>query len=81
MTKNLPRILVVDDERPIRRFLNASLGRQYEVCEAANGEEALRAAATERPDVIILDLNLPDINGEEVTRRLREWTQTPIIIV
>jgi two-component system KDP operon response regulator KdpE len=81
MTKNLPRILVVDDERPIRRFLNASLSGQYEVCEAANGEEALRAAATERPNVIILDLGLPDISGEEVTRRLREWTQTPIIIV
>jgi two-component system, OmpR family, KDP operon response regulator KdpE len=81
MNKNLPRILVVDDERPIRRFLNASLSGLYEICEAANGEEALRAAATERPDLIILDLGLPDLDGVEVTRHLREWAQTPIIVV
>jgi two-component system KDP operon response regulator KdpE len=81
MTKNLPRILVVDDERPIRRFLNASLSGQYDIFEAANGEEALRSAAAERPDLIILDLGLPDLDGVEVTRRLREWSQTPIIIV
>lgn len=81
MTENLPRILVVDDERPIRRFLNASLSGQYAISEAANGEEAIRAVTTERPDLVILDLGLPDIDGVEVTRRLREWTQTPIIIV
>ena len=75
------RILVVDDERPIRRFLNASLGGQYTVLEAATGEEALRMAVSGRPDAIILDLGLPDMDGLEVTRRLREWTQIPIIIV
>jgi two-component system KDP operon response regulator KdpE len=75
------RILVVDDERPIRRFLSASLGEEYEILEAANGEDAMRAVVGERPDLIILDLGLPDIDGVEVTRRLREWTQTPIIIV
>ena len=81
MTENLPRILVVDDERPIRRFLNASLSGKYIVSEAANGEEAIRAVTGERPDLVILDLGLPDLDGVEVTRRLREWTQIPIIIV
>lgn len=81
MTDNLSRILVVDDERPIRRFLNASLSGSYTIIEASNGEEAIHAASTERPDLVILDLGLPDIDGVEVTRRLREWTQVPIIIV
>jgi two-component system KDP operon response regulator KdpE len=75
------RILVIDDERPIRRFLNASLSGQYTVLEADTGEEGLRMAVSGRPDVIILDLGLPDMDGLEVTRRLREWTRTPIIIV
>ncbi len=76
------RVLVIDDERPIRRFLRASLASHgYEVVEASTGEEALHMAADERPDVIILDLGLPDIDGTEVTRQLREWTQTPIIIL
>ena len=81
MTGTLIRILVVDDERPIRRFLNASLSGQYTVLEAASGAEALAMAVSGRPDVIILDLGLPDMDGLEVTRRLREWTQIPIIIV
>ncbi len=81
MSEHLPRILVVDDERPIRRILAASLSGQYEIIEAANGEEAIRLAAAERPELIILDLGLPDIDGVEVTRRLREWTQTPILIL
>jgi two-component system KDP operon response regulator KdpE len=80
MTENT-RILVVDDERPIRRFLTTLLSGQYNVAEAANGEEALLAVATHRPDLVILDLGLPDIDGVEVTRRLREWTQVPIIII
>jgi len=75
------RILVVDDDRSIRRFLRASLGNQYTIYEAVSGEKALETAAKERPDMIILDLGLPDIDGVEVTRRLREWTQVPIIIV
>jgi two-component system KDP operon response regulator KdpE len=81
MSEHLPRILVVDDERPIRRMLAASLSGQYEIIEAANGEEAIRLAAAERPELVILDLGLPDIDGVEVTRRLREWTPTPIIIL
>lgn len=76
------RVLVVDDERAIRRYLHASLSAQGNlVFEASNGEEALQAAAVDRPDVVILDLGLPDIDGVEVTRRLREWTQVPIIIL
>ena len=75
------RVLVADDERPIRRFLNASLSGQYTVLEAATGAEALAVTVSGRPDVIILDLGLPDMDGVEVTRRLREWTQIPIIVV
>jgi len=81
MTGTLIRILVVDDERAIRRFLSASLSGQYTVLEAASGEEALAMAVSGRPDVIVLDLGLPDMDGLEVTRRLREWTQIPIIVV
>jgi two-component system KDP operon response regulator KdpE len=81
MTGDMPRVLVVDDERPIRRFLHASLSGQYHVIEASNGEEALQAVVTEQPELVILDLGLPDIDGVDVTRRLREWTQIPIIIV
>ena len=75
------RVLVVDDERSIRRFLKASLGSQFVVLEAASGEEALTAAAAEHPDIVLLDLGLPDMDGVEVTRRLREWIQIPIIVV
>jgi two-component system, OmpR family, KDP operon response regulator KdpE len=75
------RILVVDDERSIRRFLKTALESQYLIFEATSGEETLQAVLVDRPDVILLDLGLPDMDGVEVTRRLREWTQTPIIIV
>jgi two-component system, OmpR family, KDP operon response regulator KdpE len=78
--KNL-RLLVVDDERPIRKFLNASLSGVFTVLEAATGQEALAVTVSGRPDVILLDLGLPDMDGVELTRRLREWTQIPIIVV
>ncbi len=81
MIEKAVRILVVDDERPIRRFLSASLSSQYTVFEAATGEEALSATVSKRPDAIILDLGLPDMDGIDITRRLREWTQIPIIVV
>jgi two-component system KDP operon response regulator KdpE len=81
MAESNLRILVVDDERSIRRFLKASLGSQFVILEAANGEEALSAAASEHPDLILLDLGLPDMDGVEVTRRLREWSQIPILIL
>jgi len=81
MTEQGVRVLVVDDERSIRRFLRASLGSQFAIFEATTGEEALASVINDRPDVVILDLGLPDMDGVEVTRRLREWTQIPIIIV
>ena len=81
MTENLPRILVVDDERPIRRFLSVSLSGLYTVIEASSGEEAIKLVASERPDLMILDLGLPDMDGIQVTRQLREWSQIPIIVV
>ena len=82
MPDNGLRVLVVDDERAIRRYLRSALSAQaYLVFEATNGAEALQAVATDRLDILILDLGLPDIDGIEVTRRLREWSQIPIIIL
>src|SRR5512144_2158027 len=75
------QVLVVDDERPIRRFLNASLGNHYTVLEAENGSDAIRSAAIHHPELIILDLGLPDMDGTDVTRRLREWTDVPVIVI
>jgi two-component system, OmpR family, KDP operon response regulator KdpE len=75
------RVLVVDDERPIRKFLTASLSGEYAVQEAASGREALAAVVSSRPDVILLDMGLPDMDGLEVTQRLREWSQIPIIVI
>jgi two-component system KDP operon response regulator KdpE len=76
------RILVVDDERAIRRYLHTSLtAHGYTVIEAGTGEEALRTAVKERLDLVILDLGLPDIDGVEVVRRLREWSKLPLLIL
>jgi two-component system KDP operon response regulator KdpE len=76
------RVLVVDDEKAIRRYLRAALNAQGSVViEASSGEEALRSAAVDHPDVVILDLGLPDLEGVEVVRRMREWTEVPIIIL
>lgn len=82
MSEDKVRVLVVDDEPAIRRFLRASLvAHSYEIFEAGTGQEALSGAIAHHPDLIILDLGLPDIEGIEVTRRLREWSQIPIIIL
>jgi two-component system KDP operon response regulator KdpE len=82
MAADALRVLVVDDEHSIRRLLTTSLGAHgFTVLEAATGNEALLAVAEQRPDIILLDLGLPDIDGLEVTRRLREWSSTPIIIL
>lgn len=82
MTTSNQRVLVVDDEASIRRYLRAALGAQgLTVYETATGLEAIQAVLSHRPDIIILDLGLPDIDGIEVTRRLREWSQTPIIVL
>ena len=79
---NGQKVLIVDDEDSIRRFLRVTLTSQgYTVLEAATGKNALSHVAEERPDVIILDLGLPDIDGVEVTHLLRQWTQIPIIVL
>jgi len=76
------RVLVVDDETSIRRYLRAVLGAQgFTIHEASTGQEAVNDVVLYHPDIIILDLGLPDIDGVEVTRRLREWSQTPIIVL
>jgi two-component system KDP operon response regulator KdpE len=82
MTKIGRRVLVVDDEVAIQRFLHVTLnGQGFIVSEAATGRDALQSLALEHPDLVILDLGLPDIDGVEVTRRLREWSQVPVIIL
>ena len=76
------RVLVVDDEPAIRRYLRVSLmAHGHTVFEAATGQDAVAAVSAQRPDLVILDLGLPDLSGIEVTRLLREWSQIPIIIV
>lgn len=76
------QVLIVDDETQIRRFLRISLeANGYHVHETTSGEEAIVRTAQLRPDLVILDLGLPDIDGLEVLKRLREWTQTPVIVL
>jgi len=78
----MTRVLVIDDEAPILRALKINLtARKYEVCTAGDGASGLAAMARERPDVLILDLGLPDMDGTEVIRGVRGWTSTPIIVL
>jgi len=75
-------ILLIEDEPQMRRFLRASLSATgHKLVEAATAKEGLAAASTLAPDIILLDLGLPDMDGLEVTKRLREWTRTPIIVL
>ena len=77
-----PLLLVVDDEPQLLRFLRASLPHQgYRVIEATTAAEGLREAAMRSPDAVLLDLGLPDLDGVEVTRRLREWSTVPVIVL
>ena len=76
------RVLVVDDEPQIQRFLKPSLAAAgYDVVSAVNGAEALKAAATQAPDVILLDLGLPDMDGKDVIAELRGWSKVPIVVL
>ena len=76
------RVLIVDDADAVRQFLHASLSAHgYEVHQAAAGEDAIAKAIDLRPDLIILDLGFPGADGIEVTQRIREWTQTPILVL
>ncbi len=75
-------VLVIEDELPIRRFLRASLASAgYRVSEAESGEEAFKMAARQPPDLVILDLGLPDVDGQDVLERLREWYTQPILVL
>lgn len=80
--KERSKILLIDDELAIRRFLRGSLDEnEFALLEAENGHAGLAAAASLRPDLILLDLGLPDLDGVEVITRLREWTSVPIIVL
>jgi two-component system, OmpR family, KDP operon response regulator KdpE len=82
MTEDKELILLIEDEPQMRRFLRITLQTQgYRLAEAATGSDGLAQAAARNPDVVLLDLGLPDVDGLEVTTRLREWTTTPIIVI
>ena len=82
MVSSEPLVLVVDDETPIRRFLRVSLATEgYRVAEAASAAAALEMIAGQRPDVVILDLGLPDRDGLGVLREVREWSAVPVVVL
>jgi two-component system KDP operon response regulator KdpE len=82
MAEDKELILLIEDEPQMRRFLRITLQTHgYRLVEAATAQEGLMQATTRNPDVVLLDLGLPDLDGLEVTKRLREWTQTPIIVI
>jgi two-component system KDP operon response regulator KdpE len=82
MTAVKPSVLVIDDEKRMRRFVRASLGRTgYHVIEASNAADGLRHAQTASPDVVLVDLDLPDIDGFEFTRRVRRSSPVPILVM
>jgi len=77
-----PTVLVIEDEPQMRRFLKASLeAHDYRLVEAVTAREGLAQAAGRNPDAILLDLGLPDLDGIELTRRLREWSRVPVIVI
>jgi two-component system, OmpR family, KDP operon response regulator KdpE len=77
-----PTVVVVDDEPQIRRFLRAALaGQGYRVHESSTGADALVEVATRQPDVVILDLGLPDMDGLDIIRKVREWSAVPVIVL
>ena len=82
MSESSSLVLVIEDEPQIRRFLRATLSAHgYRLVEAATAQEGLMHAATRQPEIVILDLGLPDLDGLELTRRLREWSTVPIIVL
>lgn len=77
-----PKVLLIEDESTIRRFLKVSLeSNSFEILEAVNGKEGISMAGSHRPDVILLDIGLPDIDGFNIIKQLREWSSTPIIVL
>jgi len=82
MTSSAPRVLVIDDEAQIRRFLDIGLRAEgYQVLQAATAEAGLALAATQSPDLVILDIGLPDREGHEVLAELRRWSQVPVLML
>ena len=82
MTDAMPLVLLVEDELPLRSFLAASLASAgYRLQESGTGRHALRSASEQPPDLVILDLGLPDIDGQDVLRQLREWLHAPILVL
>lgn len=81
MNQKKNTILVIEDELPIRKIVGISLENSgYKMVECDNGREGIRLSASVSPDLILLDLGLPDIDGKEVIAGVRQWTQTPIIV-
>jgi len=79
---NRPLVLIIDDEPQIRRLLTVTLeANSYRVLSAVNGQEGLVLAAQHRPAIVVLDLGLPDLSGQEILRRLREWSNVPVVIL
>ena len=79
---NQPLILIIEDEEALRRFLIPTLsGRNYQVLSAASGTEGLAMARSHNPDLILLDLGLPDLDGMAVLKDLRTWSRKPVVIL
>ena len=79
---NNPKILVVEDDSTVRNLITTTLkSNNYAYITAANGEAAIAAATTQQPDIVFLDLGLPDLDGVEVIKRIRSWSQLPIIVI
>lgn len=82
MASNQPVLVVIEDDPPIRRFLRTSLGAYgYTVHEAENGRQGIVEAGVRKPDLVILDLGLPDMDGVDVIKAIREWSMMPIIVL
>ena len=82
MSNNGPKVLMIEDEQEIRRFLRVSLSHQgYRLIEAEDGKSGVLQAAQQQPDVIVLDLGLPDMDGLDVLRQVREWSSVPVIVL
>ena len=82
VTTHAPTVLVIEDEAPVRHFLRTTLSAHgFQVFEAQTGQDGLAQALARNPEIILLDLGLPDLDGLEVTRKLREWTSVPVIVI
>src|SRR5262245_52410114 len=82
MNASQPLVVIIEDEEPIRRFLRASLAVEgFRILEATNGKDGLRTVTQHVPSLILLDLGLPDLEGTEIIRQVREWASIPIVVL